>query len=98
MANYLILFSYTAEGLAKVKDSPARVEAAKKTIRQMGGEVEAFYAILGSTHDTLLLVKAPSDEKVAEMALAIARRGHVRTQTHRLFDEAEFAAIVGSLP
>ena len=39
----------------------------------MGGEVQAFYAILGSEYDTLFIVKAPSDEKVAEMALAIAR-------------------------
>jgi uncharacterized protein with GYD domain len=98
MATYLMLFNYTPQGIEKVKESPARVEAAKKTIRQMGGEVQTFYAILGGQYDTLFIVKAPSDEKIAEMALAIAAFGNVRTQTQRLFSEDEFRQIIASLP
>ena len=98
MATYLMLFSYTQQGIEKVKESPARVEAAKKTIRQMGGEVQTFYGILGGEYDTLFIVKAPSDEKIAEMALAIATFGNVRTRTHRLFSEDEFRQIIASLP
>jgi len=96
--NYLMLFSYTQQGIEKIKESPARVEAAKRTIRQMGGEVQAFYGILGSQYDTMFIVKAPSDEKIAEMVLAIAMFGNVRTQTHRLFSEDEFSKIISSLP
>ena len=98
MATYTILFSFTQQGIEKIKDFPARVNAARGTIRQLGGEVQALYAILGSEYDTLIIVKAPSDEKVAEMALAIARVGNVRTRTHRLFTEEEFAKITSSLP
>ena len=97
MATYLILFSFTQQGVEKIKDCPARVNAAKNTIRQMGGEVQAFYAILGSDYDTLFIVRAPSDEKIAEMVLTIARLGNVRTRTHRLFTEEEFARITSSL-
>jgi uncharacterized protein with GYD domain len=98
MGTYLMLFSFTQRGIEKIKDSPARVEAAKKTIRQMGGEVQAFYAILGSQYDTMFILKAPSDEKIAEMVLAITALGNVRSQTHRLFNEEEFSRIVSSLP
>jgi uncharacterized protein with GYD domain len=98
MATYLMLFSFTQQGIEKIKESPARVEAAKKTIRQIGGEFRAFYGILGSQYDTLFIVEAPSDEKIAEMALAIATLGNVRTQTHRLFSEGEFGRMISSLP
>ena len=98
MGTYLMLFSFTQQGIQKIKEGPARVEAAKNTIRQMGGEVQAFYGILGSQYDTMFIVKAPNDEKIAEMVLAIAALGNVRTQTHRLFNEEEFSRIISSLP
>ena len=98
MATYLIQFSFTQKGLEQIKESPARVAAAKETIRTMGGEVRVFYAILGSRYDTMFIVDAPDDKKVAEMALAIAMGGNVQTRTHRLFKEDEFKAIISSLP
>ena len=98
MATYLLLFSFTQKGMEKIKESPARVEAAKQTIRNMGGEVTAFYGILGSQYDTMFIIEAPSDDKVAEMVMAIAVLGNVRTQTHRLFSEDEFKTIISSLP
>ena len=98
MATYLMLFSFTQQGIEKIKQLPARGEGAKKLIRQMGGEVQAYYLIMGSEFDTLFVLQAPNDEKVAEMALAIALVGNVRTQTHRLFNEEEFGRITSSLP
>lgn len=97
MATYLMLFSFTQPGIEKIKDSPARIEAAKGIVRQAGGEVQAFYAILGSEYDTMFILNAPNDERVAHMALAIANSGSVRTRTHRLFSEDEFKSIVSSL-
>ena len=97
MVTYLILFSFTQQGIEKIKESPGRVEAAKESIRRMGGEVQAFYGILGSEHDTMFIVKAPDDEKLAEMVLTVAMSGNVRTQTHRLFSEDEFRKIISSL-
>ncbi len=97
MPTYLMLFSFTLQGIEKIKQSPGRVEEAKETIRRLGGEVRAFYGILGSPYDTLFIVKAPNDEKLGEMALSIAMSGNVRTQTHRLFDEDEFKRIISSL-
>lgn len=98
MNTYLIQFEFTQKGIENIKDSPARVETAKKTVRELGGSVEAFYGILGSQFDTLFIVEAANDQKIAEMVLAIGMRGFVRTRTVRLFNENEFKAIIGSLP
>jgi len=98
MATYLMLFSFTQQGIEKIKQLSARGEAAKQLIRQMGGEVQAYYLVMGSEFDTLFILKAPNDEKVAEMALAIAMAGNVRTRTHRLFSEDELSRITSSLP
>jgi uncharacterized protein with GYD domain len=98
MSTYIIFSSLTQKGVEKIKESPSRVEAAKKTINTMGGEVKAFYAILGGQYDTLLVVEAPNDEAIAKMALAIGSLGNVRTDTHRVFTEEEFEKIVSALP
>ena len=98
MATYMILFSFTEKGIKEIKDSPARVTTAKEIISKMGGEVRAFYAILGSQYDTMFILDAPNDEKLGGMVLAIARLGYVRTQTHRLFSEVEYGKIISLDP
>jgi len=98
MRSYLVLFGFTPHGIENIKESPARVEAAKETVRSMGGEVRAFYGILGSSHDTMFIVEALDDEAVAKMVLAIGAKGSVRTETHRLFTEDEYRDVIQALP
>lgn len=98
MATYMILFSFTPKGVENIQESPARVEAAKKTIRDMGGAVRSFYGILGSEFDTIFVIEAPDEEVVGAMVLAIEKLGNVRTRTHRLFSEEEYAKIISSIP
>lgn len=98
MSTYLIYFAFTAKGIENIRQSPARVEAAKQAVRSMGGEVKNFYAILGSQFDTIFVVEAPDDEAVAKMVLAIAASGNVRTETHRLLTEEEYKNVISALP
>lgn len=98
MPAYLILFSFTPQGIHNIKESPARVEAAKRTVEAMGGTTKAFYALLGSQYDTVFVIEAPDDEAVAKMSLTIASGGNVHTESHRLFTETEFRKLVSSLP
>src|SRR5215471_8319441 len=98
MATYIILFRFTEKGIKEVKESPARISAAKEIISKMGGEVRAFYALFGSPYDTMFILDAPNDEKLGGMALAIDKGGYVRAQTHRLFNENEYGKMVSSLP
>ena len=70
MATCLVQFGFTQKGVEKIKESPARVEAAKQTIRNLGGEVKAFYGIPGSEFYTLFIIETPNEQKAGEMVLA----------------------------
>ncbi len=98
MATYMMTFSFSQQGIQQIKDSPGRVEAAKKLIQDLGGEVRDFYGVLGAAFETLFILEAPDDEAVARMALGISALGNVRTSTHRAFPEAEYRRIVSGLP
>lgn len=97
MNTYIIFFGFTTQGIENIKQSPTRVEAAKDTVRSLGGEVKAFYGILGSEFDTIFIVEAPDDEAVSKMVLTIATGGNVRTQTHRLFTEDQYRRLISEL-
>ncbi len=42
MPTYITLLRYTQQGMEKIKDSPTRLEAAKQSVHQMGGEIRAL--------------------------------------------------------
>ena len=37
MANFVVFFGYTEQGIKNIKDSPARIEATKKIFESIGG-------------------------------------------------------------
>jgi uncharacterized protein with GYD domain len=97
MATYIVLSRYTQQGIEKIKDSPARLDAAKKAFRAMGAEIKEFYLTMGR-YDFVVVVEAPDDETVAKLALATGSLGNVRTETLRAFPEDEFRKIIAALP
>jgi uncharacterized protein with GYD domain len=96
MATYVSLVRYTEQGIRSIKESPARLDAAKKAFQAAGGEIKQFYLAMGK-YDIVIISEGPSDEVAAAMALGLASLGNVRTETMRVFPEAEFRKIVGSL-
>ena len=97
MATYIGLINYTDQGIRNVKDSPARADAARKAIKDMGGDMTALYLTMG-TYDLVVIIEAPSDAVVAKFVLALGSAGNVRTTTLKAFNEAEFRSIIESLP
>jgi uncharacterized protein with GYD domain len=98
MATYIMLFGFTQQGIEKIKESPARVEAAKQSFQGVGAKVKEFYLVMGmGQYDTLFILDAPDDETVAKAALTIGSLGSVRTETHRAFTEDEFKKIIAGL-
>jgi len=94
---YVTLVRYTDQGIRNLKESPARLEAAKKLAKSSGAEIKSFYLALGS-YDIVLTVDAPDDETAARLVLSIGSLGNVRTDTLRVFDETEFRKLIASLP
>ena len=96
MASYIILFSYTDQGIKNIKESYSRINAARQTFRALGAEVKAFYSVLGR-YDTVFIVEAPDDETVARAVLSVGSLGNVHSETIRAFSEDEFRKIVAGL-
>ena len=96
MAQYIMLADWTEQGIRNVKDSPARLDAAKELCRKHGAEITAFFMTMGR-HDMVVILQAPGDEAVAKVALALGSGGNVRTETLKAFSEAEYRQIVQTL-
>jgi uncharacterized protein with GYD domain len=97
MPTYITLIRYTQQGLEKIKDSPTRLEAAKQSVRAMGGALKAFYLVMGQ-YDAVVISEAPDDETATKFALATGARGYVHTETLRAYTEEEYKKIIASLP
>ena len=97
MATYISLISYTQEGVQKMKDSPARLEKAKKLFMSAGGDLKAFYLTMGQ-YDAVSIMEAPDDETATRLALIIGGQGAVRTETMRAFTEDEYRKVIAELP
>ena len=49
MATYLISINWTEQGIRNIKESPKRLDAVKKTLKDLGGEAKAFYMAQGAS-------------------------------------------------
>jgi len=97
MPTYLIQSQWTDQGIRNVKESAKRLEAGKKKLKEMGGEIKAFYLTTGP-YDMLAVVDVPNDAILAAHLLWLGSQGNLRTQTVKAFTEDEFRTIVGELP
>jgi uncharacterized protein with GYD domain len=97
MATYISLLHFTHQGLEKVKESPSRLDAARKLYEGGGAKLKEFYLVTGR-YDAVVIAEAPDDATVAKLALALGALGNVRTETMRAFTEQEYRTIIGALP
>ncbi len=96
MPHYVTLVRYTHQGMSKIKESPARLDAAKKAAEAVGGKVHAWYLTMGQ-YDAVMISEFPSDEVCAKFALSVGALGNVSTETLKAFPEADYRRIIGSL-
>jgi uncharacterized protein with GYD domain len=96
MPTYIIQSQWTEQGIRNVRESATRLDLGKKKLKEMGGEIKAFYLITG-TYDMLAIVDVPDDATLARHLLWLGAQGNLRTQTVRAFTEDEFRGIVGAL-
>ena len=97
MPTYVTLYNWTQEGIKNLKDSPERLEAAKKAVEAMGGAVKGFYMTQGQ-YDMVTITEAPDCKAAAKIALSLASKGSVRGQTLRAYTEEEYVEVISELP
>lgn len=96
MPHFVTLLRYTQQGIAKIKESPARLDAAKKAAEKAGGKIHAWYLTMGQ-HDAVIISEFPTDEAGAKFMLATGALGNVTTETLKAFTESEYRNIIGGL-
>ncbi len=96
MPTYIMLANWTDQGAQKVKDSPRRIDTAKKALVDMGGEFKALHMTMGE-YDLVAVYEAPDDAVAARFTLLLGMLGTVRTKTLKAFPEAAYRQIIASL-
>ena len=97
MPTYVALYKFTQDGIKNIKQSPTRLNRAKKAIKAGGGKLKAFYMTMGQ-YDLVAIAEWPDDETAAKFMLAQNAEGNVTSETLKAFSEAEYKKIIGELP
>ena len=96
MSTYLVLSSFTDQGIRTVKDTTKRADAVKELAKKFGVTAKEFYWTLGS-YDVVAIFDAPDDASMTALGLALAAGGNVRTQTLRAFSRQEMNGVLAKL-
>jgi uncharacterized protein with GYD domain len=90
MAKYLVIGSYTAEGLRGLESrgGTARVEASQKFVASAGGSLESFYFALGED-DVYITCDLPDNTTAAAISMSAVETGMVVSRTVALLSPEE---------
>ena len=96
MPTYIVLGTFTDQGIRNVKDTPKRASAVKEAAKKFGASVRNLYWTLGA-YDIVTVVDAPDDQSVAALLFSIGSLGNVRTQSLKAFEADELEGILKRL-
>ena len=96
MAAYVLLIKWTDQGMRQIRDSPNRLDKAKAMLRDMGGQITAFYMTMGE-YDMVATYEAPDDAVAARFTLMLGMLGNVRSTTMKAFPEKAYREIINSV-
>ena len=94
MPTYIMLGSFTDQGIRAVKDTAKRAEAVRATAKKFGVTVKDLYWTMGQ-YDIALIADSPDEASMTAFGLSIGALGNVRTQTLRAFSADEIGQILG---
>ncbi|ABF10949.1 uncharacterized protein with GYD domain [Cupriavidus metallidurans] len=96
MTRYIVLASFTDQGIRTVKETTKRAAAVRELGAQLGVQVKDVFWTLGK-YDVVLTLEAQDDTVVTAFGLSVGALGNVHTQTLRAFDATEMQAILGKM-
>jgi uncharacterized protein with GYD domain len=94
MATYILLGTFTDQGIRNIKDTTKRAAAVRAMGKKIGVTVKDMYWTLGQ-YDVAAILEAPDEAAATSLALSVGALGNVRTQLLRAFTENEIGPIVG---
>jgi uncharacterized protein with GYD domain len=93
MPTYILLGTFTDQGIRKIKDTTKRADAIREMGKKAGIDVKDMYWTLGQ-YDVAAIFDAPDEAAATSLALNIGSQGNVRTQLMRAFTEDEIGPIL----
>jgi len=97
MPAFIVLGKFTQKGIENMKDSPQRLEAARKVAKSTGGEIKEFFYTMGR-YDFVAVCESPSVESMTKSLLIISAAGAVRTETLPATPADKAAEMLKELP
>ncbi|HEX5326713.1 MAG TPA: GYD domain-containing protein [Acetobacteraceae bacterium] len=96
MPTYVMLANWTDQGIRTIGDCPKRIDAARRELAEMGGQLRTILMTMGA-YDLVIIYEAPDDAVSARFTLMLGRLGNVRTTSMKAFPEEALRHIVESV-
>lgn len=84
MRTFIILASFTEQGLRKLQDTTERVRAFRELAAKNGVVVKEIFWTRGA-FDLVTVLEAPDETNVTALMVTVDSRGNVKTQSLRAF-------------
>ena len=96
MPNYVMLANWTDQGMRHIEESPKRIDAARKSLEEMGGHFISVFVTMGE-YDLIITYDAPDDAVAARFSIILGKLGNIRTSSMKAFPEEAYRQIVHTL-
>lgn len=95
MATFIMLGSFTDQGIRSVKDTTKRADAFKELAKGSGVTINIYWTL--GQYDIVAIAESPDDTTMTALGLALGKSGNVRTQTLRAFSASDMNAILAKV-
>ena len=96
MMTYVVLATFTDQGVKNAKDSPKRAEAFRQMAKTFGVTVKDIFWTQGR-YDIVTVVEAPDELSATALNLSLGALGNIRTESLRAFSSEEMMKIVAKM-
>jgi uncharacterized protein with GYD domain len=96
MAFYVVLATFTDQGIKTAKDSPKRAEAFKQMAKTFGVTVHNILWTQGR-YDIVAITEAPDELTATALSLSLGALGNIRTESLRAFSADDMTKIVAKM-
>jgi uncharacterized protein with GYD domain len=96
MVTYIVLATFTDQGVKNAKASPKRAEAFRQMAKTFGVTVKDIFWTQGR-YDIVTVVEAPDELSATALNLSLSALGNIRTESLRAFSSAEMMQIVAKM-
>jgi uncharacterized protein with GYD domain len=96
MSTYVVLNTFTDQGIRAVKQTTKRADAARAAAKELGVNLREILWTQGQ-YDMVAIIEAPDDAALTAFGLSLAGAGNVRSQTLRAFTKDEMDKILAKV-